>query len=127
MGLADQRAATSALLPNQVVPYAETYTLTIQRTIGSSYTAEVGYIGTRGIHLPTQDQINVQPRVNASNQLFTTIGSTVLSSGLPMEPITWMRSTHSRTSFLPWLAAGFTGKITSYQPFSSSNYNASRG
>ena len=55
-GLAAQRAATSALLPDQVLPYAETYTLTVQRTFGSAYTAEIGYVGTRGIHLPTQDQ-----------------------------------------------------------------------
>jgi len=42
----------------------------VQRLIGSNYTAEPLY-GTRGIHLATQDQINVQPRVNAANQLYT--------------------------------------------------------
>ncbi len=78
-GLAQQRAATSALLPDQVLPYAETYTLTVQRTIGSAYTAEIGYIGTRGIHLATQDQINIQPKVTAANQLGTVVnGSTQL-------------------------------------------------
>ncbi len=122
-GLADQRAATSAYLPNQVLPYAETYTLTVQRTFGTNYTAEVGYIGTRGIHLPTQDQINIQPKVTPSNQLFTTAGSAVLepagSSATNLAAITAL------SNIAPaWLANGFTAKITSYQPFSQSNYNA---
>jgi hypothetical protein len=121
-GLAAQRAATSALLPDQVLPYAETYTLTVQRTIGSAYTAEIGYVGTRGIHLATQDQINVQPRVNTSNQLGTSVGSTTLipaASGT-----TNLAAIKALSNIVPtWLAAGFTTKITSYQPYSQSNYN----
>ena len=121
-GLAAQRAATSAYLPNQVTPYAETYTLTVQRTIGGVYTAEIGYVGTRGIHLATQDQINIQPRVTAANQLSTTAGSTVLQgSG---SPTTNLAAIKALSNLVPaWANAGFTSKITSYQPYSSSNYN----
>ena len=80
-GIAAERAATAAYIPNQVVPYAETYNLTVQHTIGSNYTLEVGYLGTRGIHLPTQDQINRQAKVTAANQLPTNLlGGTVVSS-----------------------------------------------
>jgi hypothetical protein len=122
-GLAAQRAATSAYLPNQVVPYAETYSLTIQRTIGTAYTAEIGYIGTRGIHLPTQDQINIQPRVTAANQLFTTAGGSVLEAAGPSA--TNLANIQALSNIVPaWLAAGFTSKVTSYQPYSESNYNA---
>lgn len=121
-GLAAQRAATSAYIPNQVLPYAETYTLTIQRTIGSAYTAEIGYIGTRGIHLATQDQINITPRVTASNQLYTSLtGPTLVNSGPNTNNLA---SIQALSNIVPaWLAAGFTSKITSYQPYSSSNYN----
>jgi len=117
-----QRAATSAYLPNQILPYAETYTLTIQRTFGSNYTAEVGYVGTRGIHLATQDQINVQPRVTKANQLFTVVGSnTLVPAG---SGATTLANIQALSNIVPaYLAAGFTGKITSYQPYSSSNYN----
>ncbi len=80
-GLADQRAATAAFIPNQVIPYAETYTLTVQRVFAKDYTAEIGYIGTRGIHLPTQIQLNIQPRVTAANQLPTLLsGSTSVTA-----------------------------------------------
>jgi hypothetical protein len=125
-GLADQRATTAAYIPNQVVPYAETYTLTIQRTFASNYTAEVGYVGTRGIHLPTQIQLNIQPRVTQANQL------PVLASG----PTTVVAPAGTNTlgaleglsNIVPAFAnvpgGGFTSKITSYQPYSSSNYNA---
>ena len=116
------RAATSAYIPDQVLPYSETYTLTIQRTIGSNYTAEIGYIGTRGIHLPTQDQINIQPKVTPTNQLFTMAGSTVLQAA--GSGATTLAAIQSLSNIVPaWKAAGFTSKITSYQPFSQSNYN----
>jgi hypothetical protein len=80
-GITAARKATSAYLPNQVLPYSENYTLTIQRTFRGDYTAEIGYIGTKGIHLPTQDQINIQQRVNSANVLPTQAGSVFV--GLP--------------------------------------------
>ena len=115
------RAATSAYLPDQVLPYSETYTLTVQRTFGSAYTAEVGYIGTRGIHLATQDQINIQPRATTANQLATYVNGNVL---VPSGSNQTLSQIQALSNIVPtWKAAGFTSKITSYQPYSSSNYN----
>ena len=122
-GLAAQRADTSAFLPDQTLPYAETYTLTVQRSIGSAYTAEIGYIGTHGIHLPTQDQINIQPRVNNTNVLPTFAGNTVLEKA--GSGATTLAAIQAGSNIVPaWNSGGFTGKITSYQPYSGSNYNA---
>jgi Carboxypeptidase regulatory-like domain len=131
-GLAQQRAATSAYLPNQIVPYAETWSLGVQRVFASNYTAEVRYVGTRGIHLPTQDQLNVQPKVTAANQLFTSINA----SGITIDPVTGVGTVatgptantlaqiEALSNIVPqYLAAGFTGKLTSYQPYSGSSYN----
>ena len=121
--VATQRSLTSAYLPDQTLPYAETYTLTIQRTIGSAYTAEIGYVGTRGIHLATQDQINIQPRVTAANQLFTiSNGNNLL---VPSGPnATTLSDIKALSNIVPaWANAGFTSKITSYQPYSGSSYN----
>ncbi|HZY62009.1 MAG TPA: carboxypeptidase regulatory-like domain-containing protein [Edaphobacter sp.] len=130
--LAAQRAATSAYMPNQTIPYAETWSVGIQRVFARNYTAEVRYVGTRGIHLPTQVQINVQPRVNASNQLFTSLGS----PNIVIDPSGDYATTNTGTdvntlakiaagsNILPqYEAAGFINTITSYQPYSSSNYN----
>ncbi|NYF78723.1 carboxypeptidase regulatory-like domain-containing protein [Granulicella arctica] len=124
--LAGQKAATSAYLPNQQLPYAETWSLGVQRVIGSNYTAEIRYLGTRGIHLPTQDQINVQPRVTAANQLTTSLsgGTSVATS----PNANTLSAIQALSNILPaYEAAGFTGKITSYQPYSQSNYNGLAG
>lgn len=128
--VAAARAATSAYLPNQTLPYAETYTLTVQRTIGANYTAEIGYEGTRGIHLATQDQINIQPRVTAQNQLPTYLTAGAAPLVAAGAGATDLADIQALSNIVPaWLnpsdgLGGFTSKITSYQPYSSSNYNA---
>jgi hypothetical protein len=120
---AQARPLTSAFLPDQVLPYAETYTLTVQHSFGGDYTAEVGYTGTRGIHLPTQIQLNVQPRVNSANQVPTFANGTLqLTSG--GASTTTVGAIDALSNILPQFAAqNFTSKITSYQPYSGSNYN----
>jgi hypothetical protein len=126
-GLAAQRAATAAFIPDsQVIPYAETYTLTVQRTFATNYTAEIGYVGTRGIHLPTQIQLNIQPRVNSSNQLPTLLtGSPTVIAPSGANTLGNIQAlSNILPGFLNAPGGGFTSKITSYQPYSSSNYNA---
>ncbi len=119
-------AVTAAYVPNQVVPYSENYTLTVQRTLGYGLTAEIGYVGNRGIHLPTQIQLNVQPVVNATNNLFTTAGTQTLeaagSAATTLAPLS--ASLAAGGNILPSFAKNnFTSKITSYQPYSQSDYN----
>ncbi|HEV2485977.1 MAG TPA: TonB-dependent receptor [Terracidiphilus sp.] len=121
--IAKQRAATSAYLPvNQLMPYAENWTLGVQHVFKNVYTAEVRYVGTRGIHLPTQDQYNVQPRVTAANQLPTLMSAPATAT---LDTMTNTLGAIQSLSVItkPFKDAGFTGKITSFQPFSQSNYN----
>jgi hypothetical protein len=125
--VAKQRAATAAYVPNQVTPYAENWNLQIQRTLPFSTVASVTYVGTRGVHLETQVQINKQPEVTLANQLTTYYG--VAASGpstvsTAANVNTLSKITTGNSSVVPaYLAAGFTGSITSYQPYSESNYN----
>lgn len=128
--VADQRAATSSYLPvDQKLPYAENWTLGVQHVFKSVYTAEVRYVGTHGIHLPTQDQINIQSRVTAANQLPTLMSAPSLSAlnALTNTPETINPSNGgdgNSLNILPtWLDAGFTGKVTAYLPSSKSNYH----
>ena len=123
-----QRSKTSAYLPNQVLPYTETFTFGVQRLIGSNYTAEARFTGTRGIHLATQDQINVQPRVNAANQLYTSYSGVAVTAPVtvtgPAGASNLAAIKAGSNIVAPYLAAGFTSKLTSYQPFSQSAYRA---
>jgi len=122
-GLAAQRAATSGFLPDQRLPYAETWSLGIQRVFGANYTGEIRYLGTRGIHLPTQVQLNVQSPVTTANQLFTNLtGSTSVTTSPDANTLGNLKSL---SNIVPaFEQAGFTSKITSYLPSSESNYNA---
>jgi hypothetical protein len=68
------RLSTSAFLPDSVkYPYGESWNIGVQRTFGSNYTAEVRYVGTRGVNLNVQNRINVQPIVTPTNFLPTFI------------------------------------------------------
>jgi hypothetical protein len=121
--LAAQRAATSAYLPvQQLAPYAENWTLGVQHVFKNVYTAEVRYVGTRGIHLPTQDQINIQPKVTAANQL-PTLMSAPSTASLRNMSNTLANLQGLSNVVQAWKDAGFTSKVTSYRPLSESNYN----
>ena len=135
--VAIQKAATSAYVPDQKVPYAESWNLQIQHTFGSNYVASIGYVGTRGIHLETQVQINKQQKVTPTNQLPTYYGaaaSIVPATCAGTAPTNCVISTAANVNTLSQITAlsavvpaffnaGFTGTITSYQPDSQSAYN----
>jgi Carboxypeptidase regulatory-like domain len=120
----DQRAATSADLPNfQKMPKSIDWTLGIQHTFWSDYTFEIRYLGTRGIHLPAQIQLNKQPIVSASNSI-PTYFTAPSQATLDASPIDLAGVESATTSTVPaFLNAGFTKTITSYQPAASSTYH----
>jgi Carboxypeptidase regulatory-like domain len=122
--IADQRAATSADLPNfQKMPKSIDWTLGIQHTFWSDYTFEIRYLGTRGIHLPAQIQLNRQPIVSASN-FIPTYFTAPSQATLDASPIDLKGVKSATTAAVPaFLNAGFASTITSYQPAASSTYN----
>ena len=125
--IADQRAATSAFIPDQKLPYAETWSLGVQHVFAKAYTAEVRYLGTRGIHLSTQIQLNKRARATASQHLPTYLQAP--SQGdLDALPLT-LADLAAMSPFVPaYDAAGFNvSPMTSYQPWSQSNYNGLSG
>jgi hypothetical protein len=121
--IADQRAATANFLPPvQKLPYSETWTLGVEHVFNKKYTAEVRYVGTRGIHLPVQQQLNVQPKVTSSLFLptFITTPDAATIAGLT----TTLAQIQAQPRILPaFTAAGFPNGITSFQPFGQSIYH----
>lgn len=57
--------------PNVQDPYSINWNLGVQHAFGKNYTAEINYVGTRGIHLPLQDIIGLQSSVTPTNFLPT--------------------------------------------------------
>jgi hypothetical protein len=121
--VADQRAASVNFLPTQQkLPYSETWNLGIEHVFGKKYTAEVRYVGTRGIHLPVQQQLNVQPKVSSSLFLptFLTTPDPATIAGLT----TTLADIKGQPRIIPaYFNAGFTSGITSFQPYGQSIYH----
>jgi len=119
---ADARAATSGQLPNQQLPYSENWNLGIQHVFARTWTAEVRYVGTRGVHLPVQQQLDIQPKVSASMFLptFLTSPDPATIAGLT----TTLADFDAVPNVIPaYTAAGFGGAITTYRPLGSSIYH----
>ena len=134
-----ERTAISSYVPNQILPYSEQWTLGVQRVFAHDYTAEVRYVGTRGIHLDTQVQINTQSPVTAANQLPVNVtgGSITPNGNVTLAALEASTGTYNYTTTTgaaasiacpyyrtpAFCAAGFTSTITGYYPYGASNYN----
>jgi hypothetical protein len=121
--VACQRHFTSADLPNlQKMPKSIDWTLGIQHTFWTDYTIEVRYLGTRGIHLPAQIQLNKQSKVSATTFLptFFSQPDQATLNALPLD----LAAIQLTPAVIPAYGnAGFDSNITSYQPWASSTYN----
>jgi len=123
---AEARAGTGGYVPNQTRPQSLQWNLGIQHVFHENYTFESRYLGTRGIHLPVQAQLNRVPVVNGSNALpfYTAAPSQATLDGLTtsLSKLTAQYNAHANVD-PAYLAAGFTGIITSYQPWGNSTYH----
>jgi Carboxypeptidase regulatory-like domain/TonB dependent receptor len=117
------RQSTSAYIPNQTLPYSETWTAGIQHIFANKYTLEVRYVGTRGIHLPVQTRLNAQAPVSPSSFLptFTSNPGQAYLDSLG----TTLDGLQAVGNLVPaWNNAGFNGAyVVSFQPYGYSNYN----
>jgi hypothetical protein len=124
LSVADARANTSAFLPNNVqYPYSEQWNLGVQHTFGNNYTAEVRYLGSRGVHLNVQDRLNRISPVDANHSLPTFLSAPTQAqlNGLT----TTLAQLQALPSFSPaFTAAGFLSNITAFEPFGGSSYHS---
>ncbi len=119
---AQARAGTSGYTPNQVRPESLQWNIGIQHVFHDNYTFESRYLGTRGIHLPVQAQLDRVPAVNASNAL------PIYTSAPSQATLNALTSTQAKLTAISSLdpaysAAGFASTITSYQPWGNSTYH----
>jgi hypothetical protein len=117
------RQSTSAFIPNQTLPYSETWTAGIQHIFANKYTLEVRYVGTRGIHLPVQTRLNVTSPVSPTSFLptFTSNPGQAYLDSLS----TTLAGLQSVGNLVPaWNSAGFNGaNVVAFEPWGYSNYN----
>jgi hypothetical protein len=129
--IAQQRASTTSYVPDQKLPYAENFSLGIERTFAQNYTFEVRYLGTHGVSLPTQNRLNRQNQVTATNSLPESfnpaLGYTTANpvSGITSPTaLTYTTVAATGSSYVPaYLNAGFTSSIVAFMPYTSSMYH----
>ena len=119
-------AETAGFIPNQKRPQAYNWNFGIQHVFAKDYVFESRYVGTRGLFLPMQIQLNRQPTVNSSNALpvyfamptVATLNS--LSSTLPALQTAYGNG----GNIVPAYAnAGFVSPITAFMPVGNSTYH----
>uniref|UniRef100_Q026A2 Cna B domain protein n=1 Tax=Solibacter usitatus (strain Ellin6076) TaxID=234267 RepID=Q026A2_SOLUE len=123
---AQARAATSSYLPGLIKPgYSINWNLGIQHVFANDYTVDVRYVGTRGVHLLYQLQINRAGVVTPTHFLPTYLAApsqaALDSLPLTLDQITAERNTPGIGNTLAQY--GFTSNITAYVPRGNSEYH----
>jgi hypothetical protein len=118
------RALTSSWIPpNQKDPYSISWNLSVQRVFFKDYTAEVRYLGTRGVHLNLQNRLNIRSVVTPTNSLPTYLQDPG-QGALDVLPLT-LNDLENLDPFVPaYEDAGFNQNfLTGFAPFGDSVYH----
>jgi hypothetical protein len=117
----EARAATSSYIYDQKLPYAIQWNLGVQHVFHRDYTLEARYVGTRGVHLLVQQQINKFPKVSSTRNLPTYLQAPSQSE-LDALPLTLadIQSASNNPLYGPY---GFTSNITAFAPIGNSIYH----
>jgi hypothetical protein len=127
---ADARAATGSWVPDQEVPYSLTWTGSIQRQFGTNWSAEVRYLGTRGIHLLTQNRINIQAKVGNGLSGLPTLFTTPTQAQIDATPGTalTLAQIQARPQLVPRFGnAGFLSPVVGFLSNGNSTYHGASG
>lgn len=120
---ATARANTTAFIDDQEVPYSLTWTGSFQRQVGQNWAAEVRYLGTRAIHLFTQNRPNIQAKVGNGLSGLPTFFSRPSQAQLDALTLA-LADIQARPRIVPrFAAAGFTTTIISFLANGNSTYH----
>ncbi len=119
----DARSATGAFIPNQSLPYSESWNLGVQHMFAQKYTLEIRYVGTKGIHLPVQTRLNRQQKASLQTGYLPTYLQSPGQSVLDSLPLTLLQI-NARSSLVPAYAANnFNGNVIGFMNYGASDYN----
>ncbi len=124
--VAQLKALSTSYLPDQKMGYAINWNIGIQHVFAKDYTLEVRYLGTRGVHLLFQQQLNRIPLVtsNYNLPLYYTAPTAATLNALPISLTSLQTAPVSYTvADNPWYQYGYTNTITGYMPLGNSSYN----
>jgi hypothetical protein len=119
----EARTATQALVRDHVMPKVYNWTMSVQHEISKKTSLEVRYLGTRGLELLVQRQVNA---ISAFDNGGTPLPTYFNASDVPT---TFAAGTATVADFLthsvrPYASAGFAGPITSFPGDADSIYHS---
>jgi hypothetical protein len=126
---ATARAATGSFIPDQEVPYSLTWTLSWQRQFMQNWSFEMRYLGTRGIHLLTQNRISNQARVapESGRPGLPTFLTAPTQAQLDALTLT-LAQINARPGTVPaYAAAGFGPGVVAFLSNGNSTYHGASG
>ncbi len=122
---ATARAATGSFIPDQEVPYSLSWTGSFQRQFMQDWALELRYLGTRGIHLLTQNRINVQARVAPESGLpgLPTFFSAPTQAQLDAMTLTLAQIDARPNRVARFATAGFVNPVVAFLSNGNSTYH----
>jgi hypothetical protein len=123
------RSVTSSFIPDQEVPYSLTWTLSFQRQFLNDWSFEARYLGTRGVHLLTQNRISNQARVSPESGRpgLPTFLSAPTQAQLDALSLT-LAQIQARPGVVPaYAAAGFGPGVVAFLSNGNSTYHGASG
>lgn len=127
--VASARAQTASFIPDQEVPYSLTWTGSYQRQIGEDWSFEARYVGTRGIHLLTQNRISSQAPVSPEDGRagLPTFFSTPTQAQIDALSLS-LDDIQARPFIVPaYEAAGFGPGVVAFLSNGNSSYHGASG
>ncbi len=118
------RANTASFIPDQEVPYSLTWSLSFQRQFLKDWSFEARYLGTRGVHLLTQNRLNSQPKASPAIGGLPTFFSAPTQAQLDALTLT-LDDINARSNYTPaYEAAGFNGaRVVGFLSNGNSTYH----
>jgi hypothetical protein len=119
------RSVTGSFIPDQKVPYSLTWTGSYQRQFKKDWSLELRYVGTRGVHLITQNRISNQARVapefgRPGLPTFLTAPSQAQLDAMTLT----LSAIQARSVILPaFAAAGFGPNVVAFLSNGNSTYH----
>jgi hypothetical protein len=118
------RQLTTSFVPlEQIRPYSLQWNLGVQHVMWEDYTVEVRYLGSRGVHLPFQVQMNRPASVVDPARSLPTYLQRPSQAELNALPLSLANFPTPSAATDRLVAAGFVNTITTFLPVGNSSYH----
>ena len=119
---AEARGGTQGIMRDQVMPKVTTFTLSLQREVFRNSSVELRYLGTRGMRMPIQRQVNARSAFdNGAAPLPTFFSAGEIPASFAGAPTL---AQFNAANVRPLAVFGFLGGVTAFEDAGDSIYHS---